>query len=439
MQKSNSATNIFFIIYIVFALLISGCQKESVFLEHFKPEVVINANDARLKAGTIHLFRDTVYLLKTNIVRNAGQVLHVDAGTIIEVDMQVSITINPGGVIEAIGTVNEPIVFTLAAYRGLKGGTTQEFNGAKILWNGIRIYGAANTSNDTGSGILSYVRIEFAGQSFNGDSKGAFYLNNVNAKTKISNIQVSYSELPAFDFEGGNVNASKLIAYASWQSDFKLHGGYHGKLQNLLAYRHPNFFFGGQIAGLEVRDPETFPIISNLTVLGPDGQPGFNSSGTVNAAFLATTDAKFQLANSVLTGFPQGGFYMDNLKTATSLHSGESAMTYSVAICKDPLKAFVFPLRTPEETKWFMLNPDFHNEQLLNISELKLDSPSNFDTGPNPSPKAESQLLKGANFSGLFTDAFFNKVAYRGAIGIGEDNWLQGWTNFIPLQTNYNY
>jgi hypothetical protein len=49
-------------------------------------------------------------------------------------------------------------------------------------------------------------------------------------------------------------------------------------------------------------------------------------------------------------------------------------------------------------------------------------------------PLADSELLKGASFTGL--DDWFEKVSYVGAFGSGK-NWMDGWTNFNPENTDY--
>ena len=83
-----------------------------------------------------------------------------------------------------------------------------------------------------------------------------------------------------------------------------------------------------------------------------------------------------------------------------------------------------------------MLQSAFANRQLLTSSQFMLTDPGNYNVRPDPMPKAGSPLLSGASFDGPFNDAFFNKVSYVGALGT--DNWMKNWTNFIPLQTNYN-
>jgi hypothetical protein len=91
---------------------------------------------------------------------------------------------------------------------------------------------------------------------------------------------------------------------------------------------------------------------------------------------------------------------------------------------------------TSEDFKNYALQPVFGHRLFSSSDEFMLTDPFNYDVDPDPLPKTGSPLLTGANFDGLFSDPFFEKVEYRGALGT--NNWMQGWTNFLPLQTNYN-
>ena len=46
------------------------------------------------------------------------------------------------------------------------------------------------------------------------------------------------------------------------------------------------------------------------------------------------------------------------------------------------------------------------------------------------------QELSGVEFSYSLLSSWFTKVNYIGAFNVG-DNWLQGWTNFDPENTDY--
>ncbi len=452
-------TAMIFVITVIF----SGCTKENDTVKTYpKPQLTIHAGDARLQADTIHFVSDTVYLIEQNIVRNAGQVLKVDAGALIKMNDLLSITINSGARIEATGTASDPIVFTSSAPKGTAGRLDVFASTTEHAWSGIAIYGnypADIDNTPAGTGILRYVRIEFAGTSRVPSTP--LILQNVGKGTEINNIQISYSVAGnSFQISGGNFEARNLVSYASGYSDFVLTDGYTGKLQNLLAYRHPFFApdasFSITTAGLFITGLGTFPSISNMTVVGPDvtykgikkkyfdttSQGFFGSiSGTIVAP-VAVTGGEFHIRNSVFGGFPKTGFYLGNAVPAASLLAGTSDFMYSTIQCPDEKRGFyLFPNALPPYTSYdfkdYLLQQPFGNELYFDESQLLLTDPYNYDINPNPFPMTGSPLLTGASFEGpVFSDPFFTPTSYRGALGT--DNWLSGWTNFLPLQTNYN-
>lgn len=446
-------------------IFLSSCQKESVFKSYAKPEITIAAGDARLSLDTIHLVNDTVYILAASINRSRGQHLKVDAGTLIKVNDGIGITINQGARIEAEGTMTDPIIFTSSAAKGAPG-NIGENNQNEHSWLGIAIYGNYPQPIDslaTGTGILKYVRIEFAGRSSNLSNfqqLPALLLQNVGRGTTIENIQASYSaNQHSFKISGGTVDASNLVSYACGGSDFVLSDGYSGRMQNLLAYRHPYFSpragSNTTLGGLILAGETTFAIVSNLTVLGPDMQNGTNlkyfdttrigAFGNVDGSRVAAVvveAGRFRIRNSVLLGFPKSAVYINAKLTARSLEDGSSDLRYSLYHSNDTARTFylvpkIYKQYTSLDLKDLLLRSDYAGQQLLNSSQFNFSDPFNYDHNPDPAPSSSSALLTGANFDDpYFDNSFFRKVTYRGAIGT--DNWLQGWTNFIPLQTNYN-
>lgn len=439
--------------FLIVAALIftSACRKSHEYISRAKPEFVIGPDDVRLTQASIHLSSDTVYVLAANIVRNAGQSLDIDPGTVIKVRDNLSITINEGAEINAAGTNTAPIVFTSATYTGGPGLQCGNCT-SNHLWFGLYLHGnAAGSDPAKSSGTLAYVRIEFAG----GDQNNVFpslLLQNINSQTVIHDVQVSYSSFgPAFEFQGGNANVARLVSYASNRSDFFVHQGYHGNMQSLLAYRHPffpNSLSGKYLAGLYIDgDSTTEPVISNMTVIGPDMQSGMNPDYSADppqgrAALITTGGSKFHIRNSVFAGFPKAGFYIDEYSTAKWLHHEASSFDYSVVQCSDSSRAFyllpgAYPPYNSDDFKNYKLHAEYHNELYLSTADFKWKNPYDYDHAPDPMPQAGSPLLQGADFSEIhFQDPFFQHVEYRGAIGA--DNWLQGWSNFLPLQTNYN-
>jgi hypothetical protein len=436
-----------------------GCKKAGdIEVSAPKPERAIESffgtNIDINRPKIIHLYKDTVYTLSQFLTRRADEQLIIDEGTIIKVDPNegTNITINPGGTIIANGTPANPIVFTSSAYTG-----TQNAN-----WGGIIIQGRSNDNSSTPngdptdfSGSLSHVRIEF----------GSLTLTGVGSGTLLENIMVSYtnnapsSSKSAFEIDGGTFYARNLISYAcSGPADFYITRGYSGKMQNILAYRHP--FFGSTsysppnaLAGVFIENnpydtlamPNTNPVISNLTVLGPNAQNGSTSAyadtNVRSAALVTTVNALFHIRNSLFLGFPLSAWYLDDNRTAQSIQYGPAEATYSIFQSNDTARTFylkpdAYPPYTSEVFNDFMMDASRNNQLYLNAGDFMFKDPFNYDS-PDPLPKNGSPVLQGADFSGAsFGDAFFNKVAYKGALGT--ENWLQGWTNFTPLKTNYN-
>jgi hypothetical protein len=433
-------------------MIFFGCKKnESIQAFPAKPVKVLQNFSGRV----LHLYSDTVYVLSGSgpFVRNNGEQLIIDEGTLIKVNAQgapAGITINQGAVIVANGTRNNPIIFTSNDLTG------DQFRN----WSGITINGRSVDNSAPGgatdltdfSGTLRYVRVEFAGLVF----------NRVGSRSIVENVQVSYSNPePSFKIQGGSFNARYLVSYAcGGAADFHFSNGYSAGMQFLLAYRHP--FFGGPGAGIfntlaglfietntfnPLAKPVTYPVISNLTVIGPDVVNGSTpyykdtSAAFRTGALVTSAGALFRLRNCVFAGFTASAWYLDDSTTANALRGGMAEMTRSViqagyadrATCLMPRSYRDF---NSDHFMAFTLDTMFHNRILTGFGELKLNDPFNYDA-PDPFPSTESPLLTGAGFEGaVFSNPFFTKTSYIGALGT--DNWLSGWTNFIPLKTNYN-
>lgn len=458
LQNQNKNKFYFLPLLIVLTTLIVGCKKSSEFQQKAKPELTLYPGDARLLSQTLHLYKDTVYILAVNLERDSGQSLVIDAGTLIKVNNKLSITLKPGSTIEAKGTSDEPIVFTSSAARGGAGAGSGTVGGER-WWYGIRIYGNGKTK----SGTFTYIRVEFAGGNENFSNLPSLLFKNVTNETDIHDIQVSYSfKTSSFEFSGGNCNARNLLSYACGSTDFFINEGYTGMMQNLIAYRHPYFpsgrdFFPIQhLGGVVITGNGTFPTISNLTVIGPGQQRGtFGDLGVYSdtvavggfnsrrvSSLVVTSGAKFRIRNSILLGFPKGGFYLDDRNSALSLESKESEFSYSTIHSEDTARVFFLPLNlfpgiSSKDFKALMLQPVFRNEIYTSSSAFMLTDPYDYDVTPDLMPKTGAPILSNADFSGtFFSNAFFNKVNHRGSLGA--TNWLQNWTNFTPLQTDYN-
>lgn len=446
-------------IFLLLVLLITGCKKaEDITTSFVKPEVVLK--ESRIKA--VHLYSDTVYILNSQITRQKGEQLIIDEGTIIKAVAGVTangtagITINSGATILANGTVKNPIVFTSSTITG-----SQSENWAGLLVQGKSVNNARGAVGEVedNSGIVNFVRIEFASLTLDGVGNG----------TTISNVMVSYTgrvgqdePLSAFNFYGGSFNCRNLISYAGGgPADFYITNGYSGKMQQIIAYRHPFYgstgsFPNNAFAGMFIQNntenaanavPVTNPIISNLTIVGPAGQNGsaavYNNTGLANNAALVTTgNARFQIRNSLLLGFPGGAWNLGDALTGNAIQTRASQLTNSIFHSTDLSRTFyidpsVYTSFTSTDLRNFILKPIFNNQLFGGIDDFAFNDPFNYEH-LDPLPKRNSPVLKAGDYTGsYFSDPFFVKKNYLGALG--SDNWWLGWVNATPLKTNYNF
>lgn len=234
-----------------------------------------------LKRGT--------YLLKGWCYVTYGSVLTIEAGTVIKGDKETraALIVEPGGTLIAKGTADAPIVFTSEMPAG------QRKPGD---WGGLIVCGYARNNkdimqieggprtmhggpdNEDSSGILSYIRVEFAGYPFqrNREINGLTF-GSVGSGTQVDHIQVSYANDDAFEWFGGTVDCRYLIAYHCWDDDFDADNGYSGTCSHLLAIRHPRI---ADITGSHAFEcsnngtdspatPTTAALFENAVVYGP--------------------------------------------------------------------------------------------------------------------------------------------------------------------------
>jgi Secretion system C-terminal sorting domain len=263
--------------------------------------------------STLTLDATKVYLLKGIIVVRSGGKLVIPAGTVIRGESNLSssprnyavIIVERGGQIEVLGTKDKPVVMTSnkaagARERGDWGGlaicgraTNNQASGEFQLegFNTIPIELDATlgkgggTNDDDNSGKLNYLRIEFAGLAFQADREvNSLTLASVGRATEIKYVQCSHGNDDAFEWFGGTVNGSYLIAWKTTDDDFDADFGYRGLNQFGLGVKDKAFYdltysiSGGSTSeGFEIDNdgsgsgatPKTSAIFSNFTMVGP--------------------------------------------------------------------------------------------------------------------------------------------------------------------------
>jgi len=345
------------LIFIVLGLF--GCDKELG--GDLTP---INVPSTTTLVGSINttttLTSDKVWTLKGYVYVTDGAKLIIQPGTTIVSDISEkgALCIERGAQIIAEGTSSKPIVFT-------SGKPVGERNPGD--WGGIVILGRAKTNrtseptieggigrpyggtNDLdNSGVLKYVRIEYAGIAAMPNSEiNALTLGGVGSGTIIDNVQTIYANDDAFEFFGGTVNAKNLYAFATADDDFDFDFGYTGTITNGVAKRDPQFVDNGDAGnGIECDNdgtgspatPYTHPKLFNMILVGPNVSTAL-ANHNLGLRFRRAT--QFTMKNSVIWGWMKGGLSLESNETTQFVKDGVSVFENNSVGAFNPTLNFI--------------------------------------------------------------------------------------------------
>jgi len=305
----------------------------------FKPNQKVYDEPTQILAGNIDkdtklVKRDTYLLLGSVFVTN-GATLTIEPGTVIIGDFasKASLTVTKGAKIIAEGLETDPIVFT--SNRSVKragdwGGLiilgdapTNKFGNGSVAsyYSDLTSTAYANanfggSNPESSSGILKYVRIEFAGKRLsNNDYYNGLLLACVGSKTIVENIMVSYSAGNSFEIQGGHVNLNKIVSYRSSGNDFKFNYGANSKLYNSLAVRSPYVSSSFSVRSLQVSSYNkkeevdfskkgTMVFAENLTLVTDSDNIKLDiEKGLVKEAVFIGHNSTLNMNTSVISGF----------------------------------------------------------------------------------------------------------------------------------------
>ena len=415
------------------------------------------------------LSADTVYRLINTYEIDSTYSLTIPAGTVILGDTGSAFIVRRGAQVFATGTAIDPIVFTSVQNPGFR---------APGDWGGVVLLGRAplnkvepavegnnidaslsyggSVANDN-SGILRYVRIEFGGFRYqlNNEING-LTCGGVGSGTEIDHVQVSYSFDDSFEFFGGTVSPTHLVAFGGTDDDFDTDFGFKGKLQFLFGLKDPNYWDPtGESNGFESDNdgsststdiPWTEAIVSNVTLIGPERTnanvpPPIGNSFQYSAVMRRSTRQK--LYNSVIMGYPWGLSLRDVNTIAAANSDTLQWRNVSIQATTTPpggTAGFAHDISRWSGVQTWFDNPAYSNIgsaiRLPNIIGLTDMSDLN---NPNPVPATGSELIGSASFANSYLSGF-TTVTYRGAFDPSlpmSQQWTAGWTNFDPQNTGY--
>ncbi|HEX8376176.1 MAG TPA: hypothetical protein VF602_00050 [Pedobacter sp.] len=436
--------------------VLSSCKKtEEEEDEIFAPETLsgqITSNKT--------LTSDRVWALNGYVRVMSGATLTIEPGTVIKGDKvsNAALIIERGGMINAAGTASQPIIFTsnrpagernIGDWSGIivcgrapinQAGGEAQYEGGALGTDVAKYGGGANPIANDNSGVIKYVRIEYAGIAIAQDKEiNGLTMAAVGSGTVVENVQVSYGGDDAFEFFGGTVNCKNLIAYRCTDDDFDFEYGYNGRIQYAISIKDPSIYdasASGASNGIEsdngstVNDqPFNKPMLSNFTFIGP----GASANAKHNAGVIFRKGTKFVLRNSIIIDHLKSAVEIATVEAGNHLSSGESEFKNNLvfanqAIFKVSTAGANFPDAAALST--FAGLTANANTTLANAAAADITNTSL--SAPNLTLTTTSVAKTGASFTGL---TGFDVVTYRGAMDT--NNWAAGWANFSPNTTAY--
>jgi len=459
----------------VISVTVGGVTVKSTTSFTISDRTTVEVKD-EIKANTTWT-KDKLYLLKGFVYVTPGTTLTIEKGTIIkgagkDADPTASgkggaLIVEAGAKLVAIGTAEEPIVFTSANDPGkrsygdwggivLIGKAPNNRPGSQAFEGGIRGTIGTGTAADDNSGTLQYVRIEFGGIALsatpNSEING-LTLYGVGSGTTIDHVQVSYSGDDSYEWFGGTVNAKNLIAFRGYDDDFDTDWGFTGKVQYAVSLRDPevadqsasngfesdNYAGTGEPAtgpnnGLPLTEP-TFANVSHfVTDKTPSTSPTPKGTGPYQSAMHLRRNTAISILNSVFVGAPEG-LRLDGSATGTWKNAQDGKLDLRGIVLSNNLTAIVGKGEITNDQATTYFNTAARKNETKDVASLLLNSATFNLAAPNFLPQATSPLLAGATWEGKGADAFFTKELFRGAFGTTD--WTKGWANWDPQNTIY--
>ena len=435
-------------------------------------------------SGKLYLSNNKIYGIDGIFHVDAGGELTIQEGTVIigdTVGQNSAICINRGAKIFAIGTPEKPIIMTSSAAPGQRDGgdwggllicgkaTTNHPGGEAQLEGGIAdvaglrawFGGKDNPDDNDNSGILKYLRIEFAGIAASANQElNSLTLGAVGRGTSIEYVMTSYANDDAFEWFGGTVNAKHLIAISTYDDDFDCDNGFSGKIQFGIAQRHKDRADGSTSQSWEIdnnssgsySNPLTRPVFSNMTSIGPVQDMSWTSSNTgttpntyhvkFGAAAQFRRNSRPSIFNSVIVGWPRG---IEILGASGQIAaSRDSIMFKNNSFFGIKNQVLALDGTAPGIPATWLETAGFNNSiDAASTTNAALSNPFAIGVNFNAAPLSNANYLNNANFTNgssvvNISDEFFEKVSYRGAFSsVIAERWDLPWAEYDPINKAY--
>ena len=312
------------------------------------------------------LHADTVYTLTDFVHVREGATLTIDAGTTIRGRNGSALFVLPGGRIVANGTADAPIVMTSDKPVGSRkpgdwGGLviigrgqinrtgTVELEGTGTSATNVPLAYSGGTNNADDSGILRYVRVEFAGFGpLPNQELNSFTFAAVGSGTQVDHLQALAGLDDHYEWFGGAVDTKYLVSYEAGDDHFDSSEGHVGRNQYLIGYQS-TILEPEATSGNKSTDPQGFEVDGCGSASGSGCANGYNSTplnqplfanftmigtGPINAVtstgggvgLLLRRGTGGYFVNGVLARWPRAAISLRDTETQTRFANGEAVL-----------------------------------------------------------------------------------------------------------------
>lgn len=395
----------------------------------------------------LHLTADHEYVLRGGVFIGDDvneTVLTIDPGTTIygETATKGMLVIRRGSKIIAEGTREAPVVFTSPNLPGSR---------ARGDWGGLVINGRAPVNGcaeapceaegeggtgkyggddpDDDSGVLKYVRVEFAGILLSEDNElNGIAFQGVGRGTEVDYVQVHMNKDDGVEFFGGTVDVRHVVLTGIGDDSLDWTDGWTGRAQYVVALQFDDA--GDQ--GIEADNngennaatPRSHPKLANLTLIGSGGESS-------DIGVLLREGTAGNIYNSVIARFGEACLAIDHAETFAHAADGNGGLSGALTVegtilhCPDS-SPFLEPKAEDVPGRPFTVEDFFTTLNPGNrLADPGLKDAANIQA-PDFRPRAGAAAAEGAV---TVPDPWFEATDYVGAFGPGDD-WTAGWTTF---------
>lgn len=403
-----------------------------------RTEVMVDSNITSDTTWTA----DNIYILNAQIFVTGAELTIMPGTEIRGANDSNVLVVTTTGTINAVGTADDPIVFTSNNPEGAR--QPSDWGGVVLLGRAtinvtdggggtntveglppdaeLGEYGGTDDSHNCGT--MRYVRIEYAGFEF-ADNKefNGLTVAGCGSDTTLEFIQVHAGSDDGIEFFGGSADLKWAVITRAQDDSLDTDEGYSGRIQFLIVMQDLGGDEGMEADNLEDFEnntPRSNPTIYNGTWIsgGGDGQKGLRlRRGTAGT-----------IANSIIYNA-----MMDDCIEVKDNETVEQANSGALTITNNMLfncgNGEVGINVEPDDESPVTFTGDFDS---VNDYDMDPMLPEINLTNPNFAPPAESPAASGAVAPP--SDDFFENVTYRGAIEPGGTDWTAGWTTYPEFE-----